>query len=164
MCLFLTITTMAQVLTPSGRLPALKSPLQVSQTPDHQEEISDWSVLQGATDMVRAGIMDMVWEREKGGKSYKIGFLKQSPKLQQALNGGQLNQILQNLSDSYREVYGRAPWEEYLCCSNSECDGKMSLQDVFGDLDQGLSLREQEEGRFRTPSQYSCPKDGEDMD
>ncbi len=160
---------MVQVLTPSGRLPSVQSSLLLdrkhsrSSREHHQEHPREWEMIETATGMVRAGVMKIVWESEIHGKNYRIGFLQQSRKLHQNLDSGRLQHMISSISETYREIYGGSPWEEYFCCTDPACGGKMSLQDVYGPFDDPRSLNEKESSRFRSPSEYHCPRDGKEM-
>lgn len=150
-----------QQLTPSGRLPrveSINSRTRYSHSPEKRFEVLDT-----AQALTRAKLMQVVWEKPLQGKNCQIGFIAHSPALRQALDEGKLDQLLFKLSDTYREVYGDAPWEEYLCCSNPECSGKLSLSEIFFEEDD-RPLSEKEEARMMAPADYICPEDGAPME
>ncbi len=151
-----------QQLTPSGRLP------KVLDNKTYQRDRSErmrkaHQPIESASGLVRAQIMKMVWEQNIDGQKFQIGFIKHSPSLKNALEEGRLDVILEKLSNTYREVYGDAPWEEYLCCSNPACSGKLSIQDAFvGRSDE--KIEDLEANRYMDPQDYICPVDGSPME
>jgi S-adenosylmethionine decarboxylase len=117
-------------------------------------------------ELTRKGLMKVVRRNQTGdpSKELQMGFLHHSPSLQEALSKGELEPLLRALSDSYREIYGNDPWNEYLCCSNPTCTGTLSLEDVYGAKTNIIDLKTLEAEIIIDPKDYKCPKDGSSME
>lgn len=154
----------ATSLRPSDRLPRLDSPSRKNRPsarlrapePPQKEGLS-------LSALVRDQLMEVLWKGSLQGKTYQMGFLKHSPEITKAIKNGQLDPLIQALSSCYRDVYGDSPWNEYLCCSDPNCDQTLSIEDVYGKRPDSYTLDELEKLPSPDRDQIRCPKDGKEM-
>src|SRR5262249_13168163 len=65
-------------------------------------------------------------------KHYDVGILTNSPALSLAIELGKIDSFLRNdLLSIIRDAYGRKPWEEYVACSNPDCDNQWGIEQAM---------------------------------
>ncbi len=135
---------------------------------NHTEDVSSAEIDTGQDilspdTLVYEGGMEIVNNRNDNGL-YHVGFFQHSNKLTTAIRNGHLDQFFIDLTNTYRDVYGRGPWKEYLTCVRRSCSEVLGISDVYISLSQqNSSLVELERTRPVNPSDYLCPACSEPM-
>lgn len=87
--------------------------------------------------LLRHAGMEILWPQESTPEGasrfnapYYVGGLTHSRLLTSAIESGLLDSFFRELSQLYREIYGKSPWNEYMICTNQNCSCVLSIEDV----------------------------------
>jgi hypothetical protein len=97
-------------------------------------------------------------------KTLYLGKLYASEMFKKARLTGIATDLYGELAAVYRDIYGNAPWNEFLVCSQAGCSGKKSISDVYGlSIEYQPSLNELEARNPTIPEDHKCPTCGSPM-
>ncbi|MBN1655468.1 MAG: hypothetical protein JXA30_17005 [Deltaproteobacteria bacterium] len=116
--------------------------------------------------IIRAGAVALhpIEPRDKDHREIYVGTLFASDVFKRTCKTEATNTFLKELAGLYREIYGHAPWNEYLLCSKKGCPGKRSIADVHKlPIAQQIDLMQLEEKKGTNPNEQRCPICGSPM-
>ena len=99
--------------------------------------------------LVRHAGMEILWQQKSESEEastfnrYFIGGLTHSRLLISAIDSGFLDSFFEELSQLYREVYGKSPWNEYMTCTNPNCSRVFSVADIHANREASLVILEE---------------------
>jgi hypothetical protein len=112
----------------------------------------------------RALTISQVKQADRTDKPPYVGTLFASESFRKAQLKGITTSFYDELANVYRVIYGNAPWNEFLVCSQAECLGKKSISDVHGlPIEYQPSLNELEAQSPTIPENHMCPICGSPM-
>src|SRR6185295_4916192 len=96
-------------------------------------------------------------------KFYYLGSLVHSEELRSFIEIGDLDPFLEQLTITYRDIYGGAPWDEYLICTRKSCALTLSIFDAYGN-EQYIPLQELEAAPSSLLQEKKCLNCGANLE
>jgi hypothetical protein len=116
--------------------------------------------------IIRSGALEILRlpETDSDDSPVYVGILYASKAFRDIRRSCFARSFYYELAEVYREIYGVAPWNEYLMCSDQRCIGKRSIFDVYGsEIESQFCLRDLEKKDPIRASEYACPECGSPM-
>lgn len=117
--------------------------------------------------IVRTKILNIrrINQNNHGNKRLYLGIYSGANHFDKPRNSEAVTAFFDELVDVYLEIYGNAPWNEFLSCSKDNCYGKKSISDVHGTFAQKrIALTELETKKPTRPGDHACPICGSSME